>query len=532
MLIAGMVEISLPEIDRRKLHISLIDKAHPLLPLIKECLRDKRTERPSSHDLSTRLTSLKECADYQRSLESSVELSSNDEHEVDGNSPVCEHDGDLPVYLHVTELEEERGDCNGVHSSSIEGEEIGVLCVDDKLQCKERALEVLTSKLEQKTAALVERETQLIKVKKERLELSASLQHLQKELTALKRRNDHLEKELASKEGEIQRLQVHGPTADAKNGTLTHCISAMTWKRGVDAPFAGKLGSATALGNLVCIRVAGSSEIHVCDTGNNNEWFLTPPCPVDACSLVTVKNTLTVVGGRIDASVTNLLYSIHLKSFQAVKKQPWREQFPAMLTKRMFSMAVACGNILAVAGGWNGHQALRTVEILRLDHDPMFWCRVSSLPSPVYSASACICKGKLYVLGGFTQKGPTKAVLSASIHSLLDSTKESVWHRPTSLPTYRSTCVTINDHLLSFGGENDNESQHQESSANDNNRETGAVFEYSSADGEWGMVSEMPVSRCQSCVAVITERNEIMVMGGHSGSTGRTHTVQFASLEL
>lgn len=522
-----MVEISIQEVERRKSHISLIDTTHPLLPILTECLREKKTERPSSYDLGTRLTSLKERTEYRRSLESSVEYG------VCSDSP---EDTDLPVYLHVTELEEERvDDCNGVHSTSVENGErgdIGLVCVEDRLQCKERALEVLSSRLEQKTAALVEREAQLVKVSKERHELSVSLQHLQKEMTALKRRSDHLEKELALKVSEVQRLQIHGPAAEAKNGTHSHCISAMTWKRGSDAPFSGKLGSATVLGNMVCIRVAGSSEIHVCDASNNYEWFLTPPCPVDACSLVTVKNTLTVVGGRIDASVTNLLYSIHLKSFQAMKKQPWREQFPAMLTKRMFTMAVSSANILAVAGGWNGHQALRTVEILRLDHDPMHWTRVSSLPSPVYSASACICKGKLYVLGGFTQKGPTKAVLSASIHSLLDSTKENVWHRPTSLPTYRSTCVTINDHLLSFGGENDNESQQQESSGNDNNRETGAVFEYSSADGEWGMVSEMPVSRCQSCVAFITERNEIMVMGGHSGSTGRTHTVQFASLEV
>ena len=205
-----------------------------------------------------------------------------------------------------------------------------------------------------------------------------------------------------------------------------------------------------------------------------------------------------------------------------------------MMIKRMFGMAVSSGNVLAVAGGWNGHQALRAVEILRLDRDPMYWSRVSSLPSPVYSASACISKGKLYVLGGFTQKGPTKAVLSASISSLLESPKDGVWHRPTSLPTYRSTCITFKDHLLSFGGENDNEITERRASAtiNDNSRETGAVYEYNTADGEWYQVSQMPLSRCQSCVAALVDRREVMVMGGHSGPTGRTQTVQFATLEL
>jgi hypothetical protein len=399
---------------------------------------------------------------------------------------------------------------------------------------EDEVLEVLRCAVEEKARELVEREAQMEAVKRERFELSVRLQHLQKEMSVVKTRNGRLEQELAAKEKEIQRLKLSGQFgADSTSGTQSTILSSMTWETGPNAPVSGKLGSATALGNLVCIRVAGSSDIHVYDT-SNRDWFLAPPCPLDACSLVTVNNTLTVVGGRVDASVTNLLYSIHLKSFRAVKRQPWKEQFPPMLTKRMFAMAVSSGNVLAVAGGWNGHQALRTVEILRLDHDPMHWIRVSSLPSPVYSASACISKGKLYVLGGFSQKGPTKAVLSASISSLLDSTKDGVWHRPTSLPTYRSTCVTFDEHLLSFGGENDNEQEQHRSSAtiNDNAKETGAVYEYSTADGEWYLVSEMPVSRCQSCVATLSERREVMVVGGHSGPTGRTQTVQFAKLEL
>ena len=508
-----MVETSVQEVDRRQSHISLIDKAHPLLPILTKCLQDKMTERPTSHDLCTCLAGLKEHAEYQKSLHSSVKFT----HEQSTDGLLHEDVTGLPVRV-VTNVAREKINRANSDQSPVE---------KDKLQSKDQIIKALSSEVEEKCAALVEREAQLERLKKERFELSVSLQHLQKEMTAMKKKNDGLEQEVASKEREIKLLQLRGPAANAKNGT--HSVSTMTWRKSLDAPFAGKLGSVTALGDLVCIRVAGSSEIHICDT-LNHEWFLTPPCPLDACSLVAVKNTLTVVGGRIDASVTNLLYSIHLKSFQAVKKQPWREQFPAMLTKRMFAMAVSSANILAVAGGWNGHQALRTVEILRLDRDPLHWNRVLSLPSPVYSASACICRGKLYVLGGFTQKGPTKAVLSASVHSLLDSTKDSVWHRPTSLPTYRSTCVAFDDHLLSFGGEN-NESQ-QELSANDNNRETGAVFEYSSTDGEWCLISEMPVPRCQSCVAVLAERREIMVMGGHSGCTGRTQTVQFASLEL
>ena len=541
-LLIGMVEVSVPEVDRRQSHISLIDDTHPLLPILTECLKDKKTERPSSHDLCTRLASLKEHDEYRKSRDFCThELQPgdhmDDEFSVDVDMNEATHGIRLNRSLTVVEYEDVGDSADGLPEkghvlAELNCENRDRRGIDLHEEEGDPQSKTLSRALKETTAALVEREAQLERVKRERFELSVSLQHLQKEMLAMKKKNERLEQDMASKERELQRLQRGSVSADAKNGTQSHGTVTMTWRRSSDAPFSGKLGSATALGDLVCIRVAGSSEIHVCDT-SNQEWFLTPPCPLDACSLVSVKNTLTVVGGRIDASVTNHLYSIHLKSFQAVKKQPWREQFPAMLTKRMFAMAVSSGNVLVVAGGWNGHQALRTVEILRLDHYPMHWSRVSSLPSPVYSASACICKGKLYVLGGFTQKGPTKAVLSATVHSLLDSTKDNVWHRPTSLPTFRSTCVTFNDHLLCFGGENDNELHHlykSPSAANDS-RETDAVYEYSSTEGEWCMISEMPVPRCQSCVAVLTERREIMVVGGHTGPTGRTQTVQVAALE-
>ena len=519
---SGTVEVSVSEINRRKLHIDLISNTHPLLPIAIECLKNEATERPSSRNLCSRVAGLKEHAEYQISVQSPKNQVDQLHTKVQNREEKNARQPTVSVERKTSNLKiDDRDQKNGERQQTMEE-------VEDELQRKDEALEALSCEVVEKSIALEEREAQLERVKKDRLELSVSLQHLQKEMAGLRKKNERLEREVASKEREIQRLQVHGSNGETKNGSRSE--TNMTWKKAADAPFAGKFGAATALGDLVCIRVAGSSEIHVCDAASR-EWFQAPPCPLDACSLVAVNNTLTVVGGRVNASVTNLLYSVHLKSFQAVKKQPWKEQFPPMPTKRMFAMATSSANVLAVAGGWNGHQALRTVEILRLDHEPMHWIKVSSLPSPVYSASACICRGKLYILGGFTQKGPTKAVLSASVHSLLDLTKDSVWHRPTSLPTYRSTCIAIEDHLLSFGGENDNESQHA-SSGNDNTLETGAVFEYSSTEAEWCMVSEMPVPRCQSCVAVIGERREIIVVGGHSASAGRTHTVQIAALEV
>ena len=387
--------------------------------------------------------------------------------------------------------------------------------VEGELHAKEKIVKMQDLMIVKKGAELTEMKEHLEKLTEEQSELNRSFQTLQRETSKIKRRNDSLKHHLTSKEMEVQQLQHYGANMETKNGS--HKSTTMVWKKQVDAPFSGKFGSAAVLGNLVCIRVAGSSDIHICNV-TNMEWFQAPPCPLDACSLVAVKNTLTVAGGRIDGNVSNLLYSIHMKSFRAMKKQPWKEQFPPMLTKRMFAMSASSANVLAVVGGWNGRQPLHTVEVLRLDHDPMNWIKTSPLPSPIYSASASICQGNLFILGGFTQKGPTKTVICAPVFSLLDSKVDNPWHRVTALPMFRSTCTTFKDRLLSFGGENE--------------EDTGFVFEYNGIEDEWHMVSQMPTPSCQSCVAVLTERKEIIVVGGHSATFGRTCTVQTASIEL
>ena len=55
----GRVIVQIAEIERRKNHIDLIEPGHPLLPLIRECLKDRDTERPSAHKLCDQIFLLK-----------------------------------------------------------------------------------------------------------------------------------------------------------------------------------------------------------------------------------------------------------------------------------------------------------------------------------------------------------------------------------------------------------------------------------------------------------------------------------------
>ena len=61
------VEVPIPDVERRKNHIDLIDPNNPLLPIAKQCLSYSDEDRPTSKVLCQRLAKLKEYEMVQRS---------------------------------------------------------------------------------------------------------------------------------------------------------------------------------------------------------------------------------------------------------------------------------------------------------------------------------------------------------------------------------------------------------------------------------------------------------------------------------
>ena len=62
-----------PETERRKKSIDLVEPNHLLLPLALHCLKDRHAERPSANELCGRLTTLKGEQTYTRSVDQSME---------------------------------------------------------------------------------------------------------------------------------------------------------------------------------------------------------------------------------------------------------------------------------------------------------------------------------------------------------------------------------------------------------------------------------------------------------------------------
>jgi len=65
----GRVNVFIPEIERRKKDIDLVEPAHLLLPMALDCLKDRDSERLSADELCGRLASLKREPRYIHSVE-------------------------------------------------------------------------------------------------------------------------------------------------------------------------------------------------------------------------------------------------------------------------------------------------------------------------------------------------------------------------------------------------------------------------------------------------------------------------------
>ena len=75
----GRVLVQCPEIERRKKDISIIDHAHPLLPMAKSCIQDLEEERPSSTKLCEQFESLKKEQKYIESVAQDNDHTSSEE---------------------------------------------------------------------------------------------------------------------------------------------------------------------------------------------------------------------------------------------------------------------------------------------------------------------------------------------------------------------------------------------------------------------------------------------------------------------
>ena len=198
-------------------------------------------------------------------------------------------------------------------------------------------------------------------------------------------------------------------------------------------------------------------------------------------------------------------------------RRRWVKHFPHMPTKRRLAAVVCSGKTLVVAGGkGGGWTKLTTVEVM--DVDTLNWSTASSLPCPLFDASATVCGDRVYLVGGIVLKGhSTRTVLSCSLSALLQSltgrTKDhQVWFTLASTPVFHSTTTTLNERLLAVGGVVRQHPQFNEPSLIFSN----AIYLYNPVTNFWEITARFTTAR-HSCLVAVIPGNKLMVVGGAVG---------------
>ena len=496
----GIIEMPFSEIERRKNHIDLIDPNHALLPIAKDCIHFQDKDRPSSEELCQKLASLKETREYRENS-----------HQI--------HDGiqsnDNQIHV-LTQLLEEKDTM--LREKDREILSLGLQIQDrqlkEEISSRNEHFQQLKQKLENQEQVTAE-------IQQTNHSLRKQVEQLQKQLNqqSLKPPQPPPPYQAQVRRRQLQERPKQLPIlpslqVDHKPHPRRDEIMTLNWRDGGKAPFAMERGAAVVDGDMAYFMNHSGA---VCSYSLTTEsWSVLPKYSYEFGSLTVINEQLTAIGGcknwRNKYTHTNKLLSLH---------EGWVEVFPPMTTKRRSTIAVTSKKHLIVAGGRIGPhigEFVTTVEVM--DTEALVWSTVASLPHPYCGASGIICGDRIFMLGGWDDKGKTKSVLTCSLTKLIQSSSSSsssiVWYRVTDAPAYHSTCAAVNGELLAVGGHDEDD------------KPTAAIHKYNSKTNLWDTIGNMPSVRYRSLIAVLPT-NKMMVVGA-----GMYHqdTVEIANIDI
>ena len=512
----GVVEIPIPELERRKEHIDMIDCGHGLLPIAMDCLHYQENDRPSSEELCQRLADLKETREYIESVEQVERMQNDSQAKLEkqmGEMQVRE----AAIVQQLCELRDE----NRQYQSEI-------LSKDVQLTQKKKENQQLNQQLEEQVQVTVEIQQtnhslqRQVEQLQQQLLLSQQTQQntkpsqppsLSPQVRGRQLQQDH---SMKVKQSQPSLYQVHLQNPHPR----TRRMILGKWRDGRSAPYKMARGAAIVDGNVAYFI---SETCQTCSYDSSTQrWSKLLPCPCGYSSLAVIRGLLTAIGGK-KGQCHVLSMDNKLLSIVNDKNKKWVEHFPPMPTKRYNTTAVTTEQHLIVAGGESEWNSLNTVEVM--DIQTLVWSTAASLSHPYSYASATICGNHIYMLGGFDKKdGRSRSALTCSLTKLLKScgktSSDSVWYRIADVPGYYSTCTAINGELVAVGGE---DAEH---------KKTAAVHKYNPTTDSWDIISNMPTAR-HYCLVAVLPINEMIVVGGYTSKSvlDDTDKVEIASIQ-
>ena len=479
---SGRVKVDIPEAERRRSHIDLIDPVHPILPIALNCLKDKDRDRPSCHELCGHISTLKASSKYADSVRQSPVCAkptekSNREHEETG----------VQQAQQIQNLQKQLK----IQNDKLKSQSDKLLTQSDMLQAKEQKLQQQQQQMLRLQNQLTETNEQLRILKQQLAAQSAHLRIQSDQLQGKKQEiqqqpqqmlgqqnlvsstDDCFQKLTAKYEQQvcedqqqeaalstcqeesqefIQQLQSNMEvTAKSQQNILEEKKPLQDQQIQVQQELQRQLrqtksqkseasGATPSVGNIElrwsdggrapCKMWGGVATVDGCVA-----YFRCAPVekevPVYSFDFTSQKwsalpkcpnygFSLAIVNALLTAIGGKMPNNKVTNSLLSLTDNKWTEHFLPMPTKRWVTTAVCSGRYLVVAAGWGeGGKRLGTVEVMNTDIRQ--WFTASSLPHPLSEASSTLCGDQVYILAGFHEKGKSKSVFTCSLDALFQS---------------------------------------------------------------------------------------------------------------
>ena len=511
----GQAFVPIPEVERRKKDIDLIEPSHPLLPTALVCLKDRDAARPSADELCGRLASLKREPRYTHSVE-----------QTRGHIQGLQEE----MVLKDGELERARAELGRANEAA---EQLQRECC-----LKNRELERARAELGRVNEVKEQLQTEYLEeinlkggeLKRARAELqraNEAKEQLQRELEGLKVMQFVDQREVYKQpSGPLVNLAANEACKPAQDEAKLPRRAAreplgLAWTAGKPAPeeMMASLGSAVAHGSTAYF----SSGIHLYSYAvREDKWTKLLDCKYCFSALAVVRDKLITIGGqdRHEKTATNALLSFqtHHGLIALFKSPSWEEVLPPMPTKRTVPAAASTATHLVVAGGRktpHAESGLATVEVLNTK--TLQWSTASSSPVPLLNVQLVSCGGDFYlsdigdrVDNKFQVSGSVDSkVFTCSVEDLLDSTDSrdgsSLWAKLTkpSKFMHRFSVATLRGRMLVVGGIL-------------GGLLVNTVHSYDAVTKSWTVAGKMPTPR-YGVLTLELQDNELLIVGGTFG---------------
>ena len=195
----------------------------------------------------------------------------------------------------------------------------------------------------------------------------------------------------------------------------------------------------------------------------------------------------------------------------------WCNTLQPLNIGRGHATSTSFDSFILVAGGWGRNGQLSSVEVLNSSQSSSTWWEICDLPVKSRLMECTVTHNELFIGCGYgtgdtvytSKLSAVKESLNVDEDSESSVSPESFWQSLPITPLWRSGLVSVNNCLLTVGGDDNGNKPHS------------SVHFYDCYKKTWSKVSDFSKSRQHPAivVSIFENKQELFILGGYGAVT-------------